>query len=149
MPAGRFTLRSNVTYVISWKQPPAAGLPLREYIAVNNGPAGALPRIKSKLTLDWDLGSFKTTLTSNYTGDYRQGDTGAVSRGAPERIGSHATLDLTLAWTGIKNLRVFGSVQNLTDRQPPWDPTQALGFSVSQFDMRGRYVRAGLDYRFW
>ena len=148
-PAGRFTLRSNVTYVISWKQPPAAGLPLREYIAVNNGPAGALPRVKSKLTLDWDLGSFKTSFTSNYTDDYRQGDTGAVSRGAPERIGSHSTLDLTLAWSGIKNLRVFGSVQNLTDRQPPWDPTQALGFSVSQYDMRGRYVRAGLEYRFW
>jgi iron complex outermembrane receptor protein len=54
-----------------------------------------------------------------------------------------------VAWTGIKNLKLFATVQNLADKQPPWDPTQALGFSVQQYDMRGRYVRAGLDYRFW
>jgi len=149
MPMGRLTARSNISYIINWKQPPAAGQPLREWVSTNNGPAGALPRYKAKVSLDWDIAAFTATFTSNFTAAYTQGSATALASGAPAYIGSMTTSDLTLGWSGIKNLKIFAAVQNIGDRQPPWDPTQATGFSLSQFDMRGRYLRAGLEYRFW
>ena len=151
--AGRFTLRANGTYVMSWKQPPAAGQPLREYIGSNNGPAGALPRIKAKLALDWDVSKVSSTLAVNTTGSYRQGNATVIASGSPTDVGSQTTVDLTLAWSGIKNLKLYAIVQNLHDTQPPWDAdggsTRGVGFSMQQYDMRGRYFRAGLEYKFW
>jgi iron complex outermembrane receptor protein len=149
LPAGRFTVRFNGSYVISFKQPAAAGQPLREWISTNNGPAGALPRTRVKLALDWDVASFTTTLAANQVGTYRQSSATALAGGAPADVSSMTTVDLTVAWNGIKNLKIFGSVQNLRNTQPPWDPTFPLGFSLSQYDMRGRYLRAGVEYRFW
>jgi iron complex outermembrane receptor protein len=151
--AGRFTVRGNGTYIISWKQPAAAGQPLREWVATNSGPAGALPRAKTKLALDWDLGAFSSTLAFNHTGTYRQGSASAIAAGAAPLVAGQDTFDLSASWSGIKNLKIFASVQNLGNARPPWDAdaasTRGLGFSLSQYDLRGRYARVGIDYRFW
>jgi len=56
--------------------------------------------------------------------------------------------DLYVAYQGIKNLRLYASVQNLLDQQPPWDSTQPLGFSQTQYDMRGRFARVGVEFKF-
>jgi len=149
MPAGnlgRVTARGNVSYIISWKQPAALGQPLTEFVGVNNSPDGALPRTRANFALDWDLGNFTSTLRVNHTGNYRQGST--TTPGAPPKIDSHETFDLYLGWRAMKTVKLYASVQNLKDAQPPWDPTQPLGFSLTQFDMRGRFVRAGLEVQF-
>ena len=144
---GRVTLRANASYIISWKQPAALNQPLTEWVNTNNGPAGALPRLRSSSGIDWDLGSVTTSLAARSVGSYRQ-RAATITAGAAPKVPGATFFDLYVAYQGIKNLRLFASVQNLLDQQPPWDATQALGFSGTQYDVRGRYARLGLEYKF-
>ena len=144
---GRITLRANASYIISWKQPAALGQPLTEWVGSNTGPAGALPRLRSSSGIDWDTGSFLTSVNARSVGNYRQAAS-AITAGAPPRVNGSTFFDLYVAYQGIKNLRLYASVQNLLDQQPPWDSTQALGYSSTQYDMRGRFARVGLEYKF-
>ena len=144
---GRITLRANASYIISWKQPAALRQPLSEWVNTNNGPAGALPRLRSSSGIDWDLGAVTTSLNARSVGSYRQ-RASAITSGAPAKVPGTTFFDLYVAYQGIKNLRLYASVQNLLDQQPPWDSTQALGFSQTQYDMRGRFARVGVEYKF-
>jgi iron complex outermembrane receptor protein len=147
---GKLTVRSNISYLLSWKQPPAAGKDLKEFAGANAGPAGALPRIRAKLGADWDLGKFTTSFNVNYTDKYRQMGTTFNAATALEFVPSQTTMDLYFAYTGFKDIKLVASVQNLADKQPPFDPadkTTAM-YSSSQYDLRGRYVRLGVEYKF-
>jgi iron complex outermembrane receptor protein len=52
-----------------------------------------------------------------------------------------------VAYSGIKNLKLYASVQNAGDEQPPFDASVGY-YDGTQYDLRGRYVRAGVEYKF-
>lgn len=145
---GKVTLRGNVSYLISWKQPPAVGQQLKDFAGTNGGPAGALPRVRSKFGIDWDYGKLTSSFNVNYTTHYRQ--MGATMNPATqlEFVPGLATMDLYLAYSGFKDVKLMASVQNLADKQPPFDPGASAMYSATQYDLRGRYVRFGLEYKF-
>jgi len=64
-------------------------------------------------------------------------------------VGNFDTIDLSVVYTGIKNLRLAGSVRNLTDKVPPFanNDTRTLGFSQMD-DIRGRYFTLSAAYQF-
>ena len=140
---GKLTLNGNWTYLQRYKTQVAAGQPLSDN-AGNNGNT-ALPRTKGTTTLTWEYQAFTTALTYYYTSAYAQQN----ATTSQDRVGEYRQFDLYVSWEGIKNLKLFGSIQNLGNTHPPFDAsTGGRPFDFTLYDARGRYFRAGLTYKF-
>ncbi|STR45505.1 TonB-dependent receptor [Iodobacter fluviatilis] len=68
------------------------------------------------------------------------------------RIASHTEVDLTLAYTGIKNLRIDAAVKNVFDRMPPFSNVASGTYSAPGFaplyTARGSFYQLGVKYSF-
>ena len=67
------------------------------------------------------------------------------------KIGSFTTVDLNARWQITRNWQVFGTVQNLFDRKPPFDPTTYGAVHYNPLDASGafgRFFYAGARYTF-
>ncbi|MEO8936633.1 MAG: TonB-dependent receptor [Burkholderiaceae bacterium] len=140
---GKLTLNGNWTYLQRYKVQVALGGALESY-AGSNGYT-ALPRTRATTSLTWEYQAFTSQLTYYYTGAYAQ--TGSTT--GQGRVGEYRQYDFYVAWEGIKNLKLYASVQNLADTHPPFDAsTGGLPFDFTLYDARGRYFRAGFTYKF-
>ncbi len=141
---GNFTLNGNWTYLQRYKVQIALNGPLNSYAGSND--FTALPRTRGTTSLTWDYQAFTTQLTYYYTGAYAQ----FGSTTGQGRVGEYRQFDLYVAWEGIKNLKLYGSIQNLGNTHPPFDSGTGnnLPFEFTLYDARGRYFRAGLTYKF-
>ena len=146
--AGSFGLSSALTYVIDYKRPQVAGGALVDYAGSNLG--ATLPDTKATTTFDWSLGDWRTALTWYYTAGYDQkGSAAAIA--LQDRVASYSQFDLYVGYTGFDKLSLYAKVQNIGDRQPPFDATYPgirAPYDFSQYDLRGRYFTVGFDYRF-
>lgn len=146
---GKFAWRTNWSYLIDYQQPPAAGAEPVDYAGRNAGPNGlVLPRVRGTMALDWNWRDFQVTLSGNYTGHYRQRSASFPVPPANAFVGDHTTFDLYFAYTGVRNLKVWLAVTNLADRDPPIDIASGVGPEPTLYDLRSRYYRVGLEYKF-
>jgi len=150
---GRFTTRLNTTYVDSFEEQGT------ECVG-HNGCTNTYPRWKGYVSLDWDRGPWAATARVNYIHSYYQDllpgsfftpqDPRFQTGTYPERVPSYTTLDLFGRYNFTPMLQVFGSIINVTDETPPYDPgfstTQIYDFS--QYDVRGIQFRIGVNYQF-
>ena len=143
---GKLTLRMGGSYLASFQQPPAIGAAMTEYAGNNAGPRGALPRTKGKVGFDWDVAGFLLTVNGNVTSGYNQ-KRGVAFTSVQTHVPSQTTADIYLAYNGFKNLKVSLAVSNVEDKQPPFD-AGTFGWDPTQYDLRGRYVRGGIEYKF-
>ncbi|WP_447730437.1 TonB-dependent receptor plug domain-containing protein [Pseudoxanthomonas suwonensis] len=142
--AGGFGVSSVYTHVLKYRRQNTAGGPLVDYAGSNL--SFTLPRSKSATTLDWDYSDFSAALTWYHTSGYAQTRSTEQSR-----VDSYDQFDLYLAWKGIEKLTLYAKLQNLLDEEPPYDasfPGIRAPYDFSQYDLRGRYVSVGFDYRF-
>jgi iron complex outermembrane recepter protein len=139
---GSFGLRSNASYITSFKQPPARGATPLEYAGRSGGPNGlVLPRTRGKLALDWIVGDFTATFSGNFTSRYKRGTTG-------QSVNGYTTGDIYMAYNLTKALKFNLSVTNVEDKNPPIDVGSGVGPTPSLYDLRSRYTRAGVEYKF-
>ncbi len=106
---------------------------------------GPVPRVKSNTFMDWQLGNWSSNLTYHWQSKYQ--DQGAV----PVIVGAYETFDLSVVYTGIKNLSLRAGVQNLLDRDPPYSRQGdyfQVGFDPTYVDPRGRTIVLGARYSF-
>ncbi|MEL1263326.1 TonB-dependent receptor [Pseudoxanthomonas putridarboris] len=146
--AGDFTLSSVYTHVRDYRRPATIGGPLVDYAGSNLGPS--LPRNKATTTLGWDVKDFSTSVTWFYTGGYDQRSvTGAA---IPARVKAGNQFDLYFGYAGFEGWNLYAKVENVLDEEPPYDPAGFAGirvpYDITQYDLRGRYVTVGFDYRF-
>lgn len=136
------------THVLEYKRPATVGGPSVDYAGSNLGPA--LPRNKATTTLGWDIGDVSTSLTWYYTGGYDQRTVTAAN--VPRRVDAGNQFDLYFGYKGFEGWTLFAKVQNVFDEEPPYDPAGFAGlrvpYEITQYDLRGRYVTVGFDYRF-
>jgi iron complex outermembrane receptor protein len=140
---GRFTLGLNYAYIRNWKTQVAADAPIEDYVDQNG--FSDFPRYRGNTSLTWEKSNWTVTTTLNYVHSYENVFRNAAQQ---ERVGAHQTYDMYVAWTGIKNLKIAGSVRNITDKDPPFDPSYSLGTSFVLYDLRGRYISLGATYSF-
>ncbi len=141
-PVGSFTVRSNASYITSFAQPPARGAVPVEFAGRSGGPNGlVLPRTRGKLALDYTHGAFTATLGGNYTSRYKRGTTGLA-------VNSYTTADLFMAYNLFKGLKFTLAITNLENQNPPIDVSSGVGPTPSLYDLRSRYTRAGVEYKF-
>jgi iron complex outermembrane receptor protein len=149
---GKFTLRGNGVYVRSFKEDDV------EYAGTNGG-TNTIPRIKGALSVDWDYAATSVTLRWNYTRGWHQQalpaswftaqDPRFQTGTYPEKTPSYMTYDLFGRYQLSKNLSVSGSVINLFNKKPPFDPgfSSTFLYDYSQFDARDRQLRLSVNYK--
>ena len=145
---GSFGIATALSHVIEYKRPQVIGGPLVDYAGSNRG--STLPDTKATTTLDWSLGDWRTALTWYYTAGYEQ-RASATATALQDTVSSYSQFDLYLGYTGFENLSLYAKVQNIADRSPPFDasyPGIRAPYDFGQYDLRGRYITVGFDYRF-
>lgn len=146
------------TYLLGYKYRMRDGDP---YIRADGalGPGGELPRMKASVSTTWKYRDYALTGRVNRVSGWRFGDgandcfTGNARYLAAYdcRIKPWTTLDMQLAYSGVKNLEVGLAVRNLTDKAAPLDPTAfflPLGYNPGFHNPYGRYFSAWANYKF-
>jgi iron complex outermembrane receptor protein len=126
----------------------------------------AVPRWKLQWSLDWEQGPWTAQLTMNYMHHYwrawgmwlapsffRPGAANAIPQNGTldPKSPSYTTFDLYLRYNVSPRFSMSGSIVNLTDELPPFDPsfnTTYFHDRGTAFDVRGRTYRLGAQYRF-
>ena len=128
--------------------------------AGRNGGTVTVPRWKGFASVDWDQGPWTVSGRINYVHSYYQDflagsfftpqDPRFQSGTYPERVPSYTTFDLYGRYNITANLSVSGSVLNIFNRTPPYDPgIDATNFyDFTQYDVRGTIYRVGVSYKF-
>ena len=119
---------------------------------ISTGPVtgqGVVLRWKHNLTFAYTLNQWTAALTQHYTARYRGGND---LNGNPTYVGAYSVFDLSLGYTGIKDLNLIIGAKNVFDKQPPIyvfvsNQFQA-GYDIAQYDPRGRFVYVKATYRF-
>jgi iron complex outermembrane receptor protein len=149
---GTFGVRSNVTYVNSFKENGT------ECVG-HNGCSNTIPRIKGALSVDWDKGPWSITGRANYTHSVIQDllgasfftpQTPAFQNGVyGSRVSSLTTFDLFARYAISKNFTISGSIINVGNKNPPFDPgfSSTYFYDFSLYDVRGRRVNLFLNYK--
>lgn len=142
---GDFTASTNWSHLLDYSEPLIAGAPA--FNGAGNNRLGVLPKWKGVTTLGWKRGDWSTTLNAFYTHRYDQAvATAASAPGLLDHVKPYHQLDLHVGYSGFERTVVSLSVQNLTDKDPPFDP--ASTYSTAQYNLRGQFVNLGIDYRF-
>ena len=105
---------------------------------------GPVLRWKHSASMDWTTGAWTTGVLLNYSSGYRdQGNTRDVS--------AWQTVDLSLAYRGIKNLTLRTGITNLLDKIPPYSRQGDyfhVGYDPTISDPRGRSFTLAANYQF-
>lgn len=150
---GRWTTRANVSYIDSFKEEGTE-------VAGTNGGSNTIPRTRGTLALDWDYRALALTLQANYIRGYEQQllpstwftapvDPNVQNGIYPSRIPSRTTYDVYGRYNLTKNLSISGSIININDKHPPYDPgfSSTFLYDFSVYDVRGRRITLGLSWK--
>ena len=144
---GKVTVEGTGTYYSKYIYADQPGTPLYNRLALLN-----LPRWRTQLRVGLETGSWDTNLIFNSRAsmyDKTQSTAATAPTATTPVVGNFDTTDLSVAYTGIKNLKLGLSVKNLFDKEPPFsnNDTRTLGFSQMD-DIRGRYFTLSANYAF-
>jgi iron complex outermembrane receptor protein len=149
---GTFTLSGDWAYVQSfWINSPSGSFNgAGNNLTFSQPFGGSFPRWKGNTTLDWNYHKWDTALTWQYTGPYSQA---FDVPGAQNSVASYSNFNLMVTYTGFKHWTIYGGVDNLFNRIPPFDPVwQApldyTGYDSSLYAFYGRYAQIGATYKF-
>ena len=121
------------------------------------------PADRANFDLTYLYGPVTVSTIVNFRGGFRNVESSATNPTCKEidhtganmpgncRIGSFTTFDLTARWNPTRNVEIFGSVQNLFDRVPPWDPSTYGAINYNPLDYSGaigRFFVAGARLKF-
>jgi iron complex outermembrane recepter protein len=166
---GALAVRLYANYLEKFDAQQFSGAPLSQYAGVSvvgSNPAG-FPRWRGNLTVDYSIGNFGITLSEQYIHNMRldipPGIANSTTAGAPlvplafvdSRVPAVWYTDLALRYKvphGDGNIEVFGTVNNLFDKDPPLIPGTIPGVNIptniAVYDFIGRSFTAGVRFRF-
>jgi len=162
---GRATFGLTWTHIASWVR--AESSTVRYQFAGTHGNCdtsncAGTPKDKINLTGSWDLGNWNVSGVLNYRSDMKNilfegkpcasklADGTAAPNGC--KLASFTTLDLSSRWNVNKQLQLFASINNVTDKIAPLDPLTYGGMSYNPMDASGaigRYFKLGASYKFF
>lgn len=155
---GTFTLSGDWAYVYHFYMNPGNGGATQDGagndLTLAQPFGGSFPRWKGNTQLDWMSPSRKldVALAWQFTGPYT--DT-LLNEGIGSnfRTASYSQFNLNFTYTGFKNWTIYGGVNNIFDRSPPFDPLwvgsiDQTGYDQSLYTYVGRFVQVGATYKF-
>lgn len=112
---------------------------------------GSFPRWKGNTSLTWTSPDRKldVALAWEYTGPYS-----APLQDPNAHVSSYSQFDLNFNYTGIKHWTIYGGINNIFNRQAPFDPlwigspVDVTGYDQSLYNNVGRFIQVGANYKF-
>ncbi|MFP3183449.1 MAG: TonB-dependent receptor [Paraburkholderia sp.] len=152
--AGTFTISGDWAYVNSFKLGSPGASPVNgagNNFTISQPFGGSFPRWKGNTTLDWAYHKWDAALTWQFTGPYAQN---LLPAPAPGKVGSYSQFNLMVTYTGFKHWTLYGGVDNIFNRTPPYDPIFAngtldqTGYDTSIYNYVGVFAQIGATYKF-
>jgi iron complex outermembrane receptor protein len=121
------------------------------------------PKDRVQFTASWEQGPWRLGGVVNYRGSLKGIDEEGAGCWADDialpgvptpngcKVESFYTLDVSGLYKFSEKLEVFGSISNLLDKKPPFDPETygAIGYNPLDYSGAiGRFYRVGVKYKF-
>ena len=108
---------------------------------------GSFPRWKGNTDLSWNFHQWNADLEWQYTGPYSD------ALGLDYSTASYSVFNLNVAYTGFKHWTIYGGMNNIFNKAPPYDPLwvnqiDQTGYDQSLYTYMGRYLQVGATYKF-
>jgi iron complex outermembrane recepter protein len=108
---------------------------------------GSFPRWKGTTDLNWDWHKWDATLEWQYIGPYSD------ALGLNYSTASYSQFNLNVSYKGFKNWTIYGGMNNIFNRAPPYDPLwvnqiDQTGYDQSLYNYVGRFLQIGATYKF-
>ncbi|WP_233860078.1 TonB-dependent receptor domain-containing protein [Paraburkholderia sp. HD33-4] len=154
--AGTFTLLADWAYVKDFTLGQSTG-PINgagNNYTITQPFGGSFPRWKGNTTLCWANHGWNAALTWQFTGPYAQTLSVAAPTPVADKVGSYSQFNLMVTYTGIKHWTIYGGINNIFNRTPPFDPIFAssaldqTGYDTSLYNYVGRFAQIGGTYKF-
>ncbi|MGA7778059.1 MAG: TonB-dependent receptor [Paraburkholderia sp.] len=149
---GTFRLSADWAYVWHFKMDGIGGLSSTVDGAGNNLTiaqpfGGSFPRWRGNTDLAWNFHQWTADLAWQYTGPYSD------ALGIAYSTASYSQFNLNVTYTGFKHWTIYGGMNNITNKAPPYDPiwlntTYQTGYDQSLYTYTGRYLQIGATYKF-
>ncbi|AVR95711.1 TonB-dependent receptor [Pseudoduganella armeniaca] len=162
---GRLNLGVVISHTASWKRQESATTSYQfagTHGNCDTSNCAGTPKNKVNATATWDIGAWNFNANLNWRDKMKNilyegrecGSTLANGQpGTPDcEIASFTTLDLSTRFAVSKQLTLFASVNNVTDKVAPLDPLTYGGISYNPMDASGaigRYFKVGAHYKFF
>jgi iron complex outermembrane recepter protein len=159
VPGGRVDVNLNGTYMIKFDQTSPSGAVSRKVgtlvepdgtPVIDSDSGGVILRWKHRFSATYSTGPWGFTVAQNYYTGYRTGD--RQIDGARNYVNDQILWDMSVFYTGIKNLRLGMGVKNVFDENPPiFVPVSnqfQAGYDINQYDPRARTVFLSANYKF-
>uniref|UniRef100_UPI0035B19ABB TonB-dependent receptor domain-containing protein n=1 Tax=Chitinimonas sp. TaxID=1934313 RepID=UPI0035B19ABB len=160
---GKIAAQLEASYVDRFEQSDRAaeneggGISITQYAGRNTGTQTAFPRTRGHMRVELDRQDWLYTVSTNYISDYAQSAatsggkpiTNARGEARPTSIPAFITYDLGLGYRWGKHARINGTIRNITDKLPPFDPRMSsYGFAVDQYAPISRTFNLSFTYKF-
>jgi len=151
---GTFTLAADWAYVNSFKLGSPGSAPINgagNNFTITQPFGGSFPRWKGNTSVDWNYHKWDAQLTWEFTGPYAQN---LFPSPAPGKVGSYSQFNLMVSYSGFKHWTIYGGVDNIFNRTPPYDPIFAngtldqSGYDTSVYNYLGVFAQIGATYKF-
>lgn len=150
-PFGKMTVRNATTYYLKNQRQFEPNGPWFEYNTTFLN-----PRVRNTFNVNFEKGAWSTTVAVRSTAHMRDTDqpAGESEYQNARRIAGFDETDVTVQWTGIKNLTLTGGIKNIFDRMPPYsiegsqNQYGSLGFPWL-YSPRGRFFHLTANYKFF
>jgi iron complex outermembrane receptor protein len=117
-------------------------------------------RWKHNASVSWTRGDWSATLSQDYKSAYRDEVDGYGSgvilqnRGFQTKVSSYSLFNVSVSYTGIRNMTLTAGVKNIFDSDPPFtfhnvDNVAGAGWDARVGDPRGRAFTLRANYKFW
>jgi iron complex outermembrane recepter protein len=108
---------------------------------------GSFPRWKGNTDVSWTYHQWAADLSWEYTAPYSD------ALGLDYSTASYSQFNLNVTYTGIKHWTIYGGMNNIFNKAPPYDPlwvnqTDLTGYDQSLYTYTGRYLQIGAKYKF-
>lgn len=149
---GRLTLTASYNRMQSYKSASTPADPVVEYAGYYG-----LPKNRGRFGVAWDKGSWDASVNWNYVGGYAlKSSPDAVcsfqaATPAYCDVRSALTANAYIAYKGFRNLELSLSVQNIANKEAPFDASQIAylqGYSPTYHSQLGRYYQFTASYKF-
>ncbi|WP_321839207.1 TonB-dependent receptor [Paraburkholderia bannensis] len=149
---GRFTLSADWAYVWHFKMD-GIGSETGTVDGAGNDSTlaqpfgGSFPRWKGTTDLSWNWHKWNGTLEWQYIGPYSD------ALGLNYSTASYSQFNLNVAYSGFKHWTIYGGINNIFNKAPPYDPLwlgaiDQTGYDQSLYNYIGRYIQIGATYKF-
>ena len=148
-PIGRFSFRTDLTYLDTFEQSPAPGAAPVRFVGTYTDSTGTLARVRGTGRVTWTRGPFALTTAARYVGGVRN-DGSLLVDGEHLQADSYLQSDwmATYEFEPAK-LKVMLSVENAFDEMPPFlEGNYANGFDQGSFNSRGRFFMTRIEKSF-